>query len=184
MDRQTLILFTGSSWTDKQVLPLFTGCDWIATGTHFIYRRCMDYTVELFHGYVMLSHYHTGLSAFFTYCSLKWNFSCWTANFSFFSTLQFPTKTGKTCSFILRKKFWFMPMLHTQQRKFFLATICISFCDYRPHPKDGGRYCFQFVSPHLDVGGAGGVPQVWLVEGVPSPSHVWMVGGGGTRSGW
>ena len=59
---------------------------------------------------------------------------------------------------------------------------------YRPHPKDGGRYCFQFVSPHLDggVGGGtpdtaldggggpdpaleGGVPQPWTGEGTPSP---------------
>ena len=24
---------------------------------------------------------------------------------------------------------------------------------YRPHPKDGGRYCFQFVSSHLDGAG-------------------------------
>ena len=26
---------------------------------------------------------------------------------------------------------------------------------YRPHPKDGGRYRFQFVSSHLDEGGGG-----------------------------
>ena len=45
---------------------------------------------------------------------------------------------------------------------------------YRPHPKDGGRYCFQFVSPHP---GGGGVPgpggvggsQVQVKGGVPGP---------------
>ena len=26
---------------------------------------------------------------------------------------------------------------------------------YRPHPKDGGKYCFQFVGPHLDREGRG-----------------------------
>ena len=33
---------------------------------------------------------------------------------------------------------------------------------YRPHPKDGGRYCFQFVSSHFR-----GVPQSGLGRGVP-----------------
>ena len=42
---------------------------------------------------------------------------------------------------------------------------------YRPHPKDGGRYCFQFVSPHL----GGGVPQSGLGG---TPSQVWLGGGG------
>ena len=47
--------------------------------------------------------------------------------------------------------------------------------NYRPHPKDGGRYCFQFVSPHPGRGG-GGPRSRW--GGVPGP----VPGGGGTRS--
>ena len=50
-------------------------------------------------------------------------------------------------------------------------------CDfYRPHPKDGGRYCFQFVSSHLDWGG--GYPIPGLDWGVPHPRS----GLGGTPS--
>ena len=67
---------------------------------------------------------------------------------------------------------------------------------YRPHPKDGGRYCFQFVCQSTRRQGGGGTPARfgWWVGGVPwsgldgggYPGQVWMVGGGGTpaRSGW
>ena len=82
---------------------------------------------------------------------------------------------------------------------------------YRPHLKDGGRYCFQFVSSHLrgvsQSGlGEGGTPsQVWLGgypipglareiphprsrrgEGVPHPRSGWggTQGTPPTRSGW
>ena len=65
------------------------------------------------------------------------------------------------------------------------------FCFYRPHPKDGGRYCFQFVCQSTSQGGGGVAPsQVWL-RGVPIPG---LAGGGvphprsrwgrGSRSGW
>ena len=54
---------------------------------------------------------------------------------------------------------------------------------YRSHPKDRGRYCFQFVSPHLD--GGGGVPRPGLDGGGGYPGQVWMVEGGTpARSGW
>ena len=33
---------------------------------------------------------------------------------------------------------------------------------YRPHPKDGGRYCFQFVCQSTLAGGGGTPSQVWL----------------------
>ena len=40
---------------------------------------------------------------------------------------------------------------------------------YRPHPKDGGRYCFQFVCQSTPRRGGGVTPsQVW-VGGVPHP---------------
>ena len=65
---------------------------------------------------------------------------------------------------------------------------------YRPHPKDGGRYCFQFVSPHLD---GGGVPGPGRGGGVPGPgqggegsqvkvggSQVQVKVGRGPRSRW
>ena len=49
---------------------------------------------------------------------------------------------------------------------------------YRPHPKDGGRYCFQFVSPHLDGGGGEtpsnqwGIPPSFLMgAGTPIPPN-------------
>ena len=42
----------------------------------------------------------------------------------------------------------------------------VKFLYYRPHPKDGGRYCFQFVSSHLDPGGGGYPIQPWT-GGVP-----------------
>ena len=45
------------------------------------------------------------------------------------------------------------------------AVITHSVPNYCPHPKDGGRYCFQFVSSHLDGGGG-------------TPSQVWIGGGG------
>ena len=66
----------------------------------------------------------------------------------------------------------------------------------RPHPKDGGRYCFQFVcqstprrgrvpQPGLDGGGVpqpgldgGGVPWPGLDGGGGYPSEVLMVRGG------
>ena len=39
----------------------------------------------------------------------------------------------------------------------------------RPHPKDGGRYCFQFVSSHLGKGGGMGWPTFHLMgECLPS----------------
>ena len=60
---------------------------------------------------------------------------------------------------------------------------------YRPHPKDGGRYCFQFVCQSTSRGGGvpqsgrGGIPHLrsW---GVPhsrsgwggTPSQVWLGG--------
>ena len=37
---------------------------------------------------------------------------------------------------------------------------------YRQHPKDGGRYCFQFVSSHLDAGRTG---VFQLIGGYPIP---------------
>ena len=43
--------------------------------------------------------------------------------------------------------------------------------NYRPNPKDRGRYCFQFVSPHLDWG-----YPIWSTGGTPS----FPIGGGGT----
>ena len=54
---------------------------------------------------------------------------------------------------------------------------------YRPHPKDGGRYCFQLVCQSTPR--QGGYPsQVWMVGG-GHPSQVWMVGGGTpVKSGW
>ena len=84
--------------------------------------------------------------------------------------------------------------------------ICKNF--YRPHSKDGGRYCFQFVCQFTSRGGGGGgtpvrsrggYPIPSLAGGVPhprsrrgeggTPSQVWMGGGGTqgtppTRSGW
>ena len=53
---------------------------------------------------------------------------------------------------------------------------------YRPHPKDEGRYCFQFVCQFTPGGeypvpglGRGGTPcQVWIRGG--TPSQVWMGG--------
>ena len=62
---------------------------------------------------------------------------------------------------------------------------------YRPHPKDGGRYCFQFVCQSTSRGvpqsGLGGYPIPGLAGGVPhprsgqrgTPSQVWW---GGTPS--
>ena len=65
---------------------------------------------------------------------------------------------------------------------------------YRPHPKHGGRYCFQFVSSHLGGGipqsGLGGYPIPGLARrgypipgldggGVHHPRSAWA-GGGGT----
>ena len=55
---------------------------------------------------------------------------------------------------------------------------------YRPHPKDGGRYCFQFVC-QFTPRRVEGVPQPGLDGGggVPQPC---LDGRGGTpaRSGW
>ena len=49
---------------------------------------------------------------------------------------------------------------------------------YRPHPKDGGRYCFQFVGPHLDRGGRGTRSSLgW--GGTPSPGGTPTLDGGG-----
>ena len=50
-----------------------------------------------------------------------------------------------------------MPGVWPRRRTFLLLCKLICQYIYRPHPKDGGRYCFQFVSPHLD-GGGGGFP--------------------------
>ena len=68
---------------------------------------------------------------------------------------------------------------------------------YRPHPKDGGRYCFQFVSPHP---GGGVTPCLGLnsllylemsvcslLGGRGVPADPTLYGGGGSRSsldGW
>ena len=41
---------------------------------------------------------------------------------------------------------------------------------YRPHPKDERRYCFQFVSSHLDRGG--GTPSADEGRG-PLPIQIW-----------
>ena len=46
-----------------------------------------------------------------------------------------------------------------------LHVLCGFYIYYRPHPKDGGRYCFQVVSPHLDRGG--GTPSQVQVGGYP-----------------
>ena len=57
------------------------------------------------------------------------------------------------------------------------------------HPKDGGRYCFQFVSPQLDGGNpipsqdrgnpfqvrTGGIPIPGQERGVPNPKSGWGV---------
>ena len=56
------------------------------------------------------------------------------------------------------------------------SVVCLILCTadgrlsfYHPHPKDGGRFCFQFVSSHLDWGGGGIPSQVWMGEGgIPS----------------
>ena len=42
---------------------------------------------------------------------------------------------------------------------------------YRPHPKDGGGYCFQFVCQFTSRGG--GVPQSGP-GGIPHPKSGWM----------
>ena len=47
---------------------------------------------------------------------------------------------------------------------------------YRPHPKDGGRYCFQFVSSRLD-GRGGGTPSQVLTGRGSTPSKVRTEGG-------
>ena len=55
---------------------------------------------------------------------------------------------------------------------------------YRPHPKDGGRYCFQFVSPHLNGGGDSILPD-WDIPSFPTggtPSF--LTGGTPIRTGW
>ena len=55
----------------------------------------------------------------------------------------------------------------SEHRTLDTVDIC-NFSFNRPHPKDRGRYCFQFVSPHLDGGG------------IQGPGR----GGGGPRSRW
>ena len=52
---------------------------------------------------------------------------------------------------------------------------------YRPHPKDGGRYCFQFVCQFTPRRGGGGGT---MVGGVPRPSLDGGGGGSPARSGW
>ena len=65
----------------------------------------------------------------------------------------------------------------------------IQFNYYRPHPKDGGRYCFQFVCQSTYGGGTpvrsgwGGHPIPGLAGG-GTPSQVWLGGVPHPRSGW
>ena len=47
--------------------------------------------------------------------------------------------------------------------------------NYRPHPKDGGRYCFQFVCQFTPRRGGGGTPARSGWWGVPQPG---LDGGG------
>ena len=73
-----------------------------------------------------------------------------------------------------------------------MANLFYQWDNYRPHPKDGGRYCFQFVcqftprlrrdtQPGLDGGGRGECPRkVWMVGGVPWPG---LDGGGISQPG-
>ena len=55
--------------------------------------------------------------------------------------------------------------------------------NYRPHLKDGGKYCFQFVCQSTPQWGGGYPSQVWMVGGEASQPGL---DGGGTpaRSGW
>ena len=65
---------------------------------------------------------------------------------------------------------------------------------YRPHPKDGGRYCFQFVCQFTSWGRGGGATPVRSGGGAPhprsgpggggTPSQVWPGGVPYPRSGW
>ena len=51
------------------------------------------------------------------------------------------------------------------------CILCVSpVFDYRPHPKDGGRHCFQFVSSHLDQVQKGGYP-ISGPDGRVTPSY-------------
>ena len=59
-------------------------------------------------------------------------------------------------------------LLWQSQKYFSVQMLQESLYNYRPHPKYGGRYCFQFVSSHL-----GGVPG-------PGPGR----GGPRSRSRW
>ena len=56
-----------------------------------------------------------------------------------------------------------------------LACNTTNTCFYRPHPKDGGRYCFQFVSSH-----PGGTPSL----SIPIPIRPCLGGGTRSRLGW
>ena len=66
-----------------------------------------------------------------------------------------------------------------------LCLICSTLYFYRRHPKDWGRYCFQFVSPHRG-GGGGCTPclglnslfqSVHTLGGGGYPIQPWMGGG-------
>ena len=62
--------------------------------------------------------------------------------------------------------------------------IYFSLLYYRPHPKDGGRYCFQFVCQFTPRPGGGGVPDPALEGGYPVSGWGVPVSGlgGGTPS--
>ena len=89
-------------------------------------------------------------------------------------------------------KFWncahYFYLLNIPYEYFALCTYV-----YRPHPKDGGRYCFQFVcqstpwggvpQPGLDGGGVTPARSGWDGMGWEYASQVWMVGGGEPQPG-
>ena len=64
-----------------------------------------------------------------------------------------------------------------------IIVCCHHHC-YRPHPKDGGRYCFQFVCQFTSRERGGGYPISGMGRGVPhlrsryggTPSQVWVGG--------
>ena len=102
---------------------------------------------------------------------------------------QFTTLCGKEkgiCSFYCRKRgiVWKKKIkiqgYNTKNKEPSWAVAKINFrLFYRPHPKDGGRYCFQFISPHL-VGGGGTTSQVWPDLGWGTPQTLdWVPPGHG-----
>ena len=68
---------------------------------------------------------------------------------------------------------------------FLVVPRDMKFHFYCPHPKDGGRYCFQFVCQSTPRPG-GGTParSGWWGGAGGCPSQVWVVGGTPARSGW